>query len=176
MVTFTFFKQTKIIQVDSPDTIVTIQEIVNAVRPYEALPANIDFPKMMNGTGKDCLGALGETAPTLTLLNCWRLKFEDRSGPCFTPTFVLAGNFLAVNAFCNTPIANTAFVNTTIAQAQTATVSTEISTDMSKVRRYLTNKKLIVGTTLSIRNDGDTADDQSYTLDDSDDPKSQTPI
>ena len=88
----------------------------------------------------------------------------------------MGGNLVATNVYCDSPIAPSSFVTIVLSQALSASVSTAIEVDVAKTRRYLTNKKNIVGTTLNIRNDGDTANDQTYTLDDGDSPKSQTPV
>jgi len=169
----TFFKTTKIIE---SDTCVSAQELVCAIRPQEACLGFMDIRRIMDGTGKDCLGAVGETAITLRLLNDWRFKFADQAGPCFVTFTVSGGNFTATNCFCCNPIAPAAFVNTVISQATSAANATDIRLNMTRVKRYLTNKKNIAATTLTIRNDDDTGDDQTYTLDDGDNPKSQTPV
>ena len=52
-----------------------------------------------------------------------------------------------------------------------------IAADMTRVKRYLTNKKNITGVTLTVLCDaGACVPTQTYTLDDGDDPKSQTPV
>jgi len=173
---FTFFKNTKIIEIDSPATTATIQETYNAVRTFEDDVNNLDFQKMMDGSGKDCLG-FAETAITLRLVNCWRLKAADRCGPCCVSVTISGGNLIATNAFGDNPLAPATFVTYTIAQAVSAATSTDIMCDMTKVKRYLTNKKSISGTTLSVFCDsGMCTTEQTYTLDDSCDPKSQTPV
>ena len=170
----TFFKVTKIIQESTLG--ITTQELVNEIRPYEACVANMDVPRLMDGTGKDCVGALGETAITLRLVDGWRFKFADRAGPCFVTGTISGGNLVATNCFCCNPIAPSNFVTTILAQALSAGTATDIRTNMTRVKRYLTNKKTIVGTALTIRNDDDSGDSQNYTLDDGDNPKSQTPV
>ena len=175
MVTFTFFKSTKLIQIDSPDLIVTIQELVDAIRDFEDSLDMMDFDKIMDGTGKDDLG-FAETTMTLTLLNDWRIKFEDRAGPTRVDALINGGNLVAVNAFNNKPITGGAFVDVTIAQATSGVLVSQANCDLEKIRQYLTNKKVISGTILTVRNDDDTADAQTYNLDDGDNPKSQEPV
>lgn len=177
MATFTFYKSAKLIEIDETcGTVATIQELICAIRPQEATLCYMDIDRIMDGTGKDDLGALGQTAPTLRLLNDWRVKAADRCGPSYTTVTILGGNLVATNSFCNSPIAPASFVTTVISQALSASVSTSIELDVAKTRRYLTNKKNITGNQLIIRNDDDTADNQTYTLDDGDNPKSQTPV
>ena len=175
MASFTFFKETKLIEVDAPDLLITIQELYNAIRTFEDDLDFLDFEKIMNGAGKDDLG-FAKTAITLTLVNDWRLKFADTAGPGRVDAFVNGGNLLAINAFNNKPITGGAFVDVTIAQAVSAALTSQADTDLQKIRRYLTNKKFITGTVLTVRDDTDTADSQSYNLDDGDNPKSQTPV
>lgn len=176
MACFTYFPVTKIIQVDSPATCTTIQEMTCAFRTYESCINNMYQDVIMQGTGKDDIGALGITGITLRLINDWRTKPEDRCGPSFTTFTYKAGNLIATNAFCNNPISPASFTTVVLAQALAVSTATDIQTDMTKVKRYLTNKKSITGTTLTVRNDDDTADDQTYTLDDGDNPKAQTPV
>jgi ABC-type branched-subunit amino acid transport system substrate-binding protein len=147
-----------------------------AFRVYESTLCNMDKDVIMNGTGKDDIGALGETGITMRLINDWRTKPEDLPGPSYTTFTYKAGNLVATNAFCNNPVAPASFTTIVLAQALAVSTATDTSTDVTKIRRYLTNKKSITGTTLTVRNDTDTADDQTYTLDDGDSPKSQTPV
>ena len=116
MVTFTFFKTTKLIQIDTPDLVVDMQDIVDAIRDFEDSLPMMDFQKIMNGTGKDDLG-FAKTTLTVTLVNDWRIKFEDRAGPARVDGFINGGNLVAINSFANKPITGGAFVDVTIAQA-----------------------------------------------------------
>ena len=87
-----------------------------------------------------------------------------------------AGNLLATNSFCDNPISPASFTTVVLAQALAVSSPEDVTVDVAKIRRYLTNKKFITGNTLIVRNDQDTANEQSYTLDSGDNPKSQTPV
>jgi hypothetical protein len=125
MATLTFFKNAKIIEVDSPQTNVTVQDLVNQIRDYEDnLCCAMDILQLANATGKDCLGGCPtvQTGITLTLLNDWRVRFEDRPGPCTVQVSVSGGNLVAVNAFCNNPIAPSTFTQVTVESSVSASI------------------------------------------------------
>lgn len=152
-----------------------MQDIVDAIRDFEDSLDMMDFEKIMDGTGKDDLG-FAKTTMTVTLLNDWRIKFEDRPGPTRVDGLIRGGNLVAINSFNNKPITGGAFVDVTIAQATSGVLTSAADTDLTTIRQYLTNKKFISGTVLTVRNDCDTSDAQTYNLDDGDNPKSQTPV
>ncbi len=79
----TFNDVTKIIEIESPATEVTIQELINAVRDWEDELVNIDISKVASAAGKEPLGGGVSVGITMTLLNGWKIKFEDRAGPAY---------------------------------------------------------------------------------------------
>ena len=114
MATLTFFKSTKIIEVDAPQTEVTVQDLVNQIRDYEDNLVNMDIKRIADITGKDSLGGGNFTGITLKLLHDWRVRFEDRCGPTFEQMRVSGGNLIATNVYCNNPIATSSFTQVTV--------------------------------------------------------------
>lgn len=122
MVTFTFDKVTKTIAIASPDTLVTVQELVNAIREWEQELWNLEEDSFIVASGKEDLGGGVSVAITLELLNDWRVQFEARAGPDWEQCIVKGGNLVATNAYNNNPIKNSAYVQVTIAQSSSATL------------------------------------------------------
>jgi hypothetical protein len=114
MASLTFFKSTKIIEVDAPQTEVTVQDLTNQIRDYEDNLDNMDIKKLADITGKDDLGGGNSTGITLKLLNNWRVRFENRCGPTFEQMRVSGGNLIATNVYCNNPIATSSFTQVTV--------------------------------------------------------------
>jgi hypothetical protein len=119
---FQFDPINRIITVLAPDTEITIQELINAIRDWE--DDHLEWDKVADATGKDFLGAGLYTAITVKLLN-WRLKFQDRDQP--TACVVRGGNLLAVDAQGNYmyPIAPATNVTVAIAQSTAASLLAE---------------------------------------------------
>ena len=114
MASLTFFKSTRIIEVDAPQTEVTVQDLTNQIRDYEDNLDNMDIKKLADITGKDDLGGGNSTGITLKLLNNWRVRFENRCGPAFEQMRVAGGNLIAENDYCNNPIATSSFTQVTV--------------------------------------------------------------
>lgn len=92
MATITFNKSIKHILLSVVDVDVSVQELVNAIRDYEALLNNFDLKTMMTATGKDNIGAGVTTSITLTLLDGWKLNAQARASP--TVVTIFGGNFI----------------------------------------------------------------------------------
>jgi hypothetical protein len=122
MANFQFDPINRIITVLAPDTEITIQELINAIRDWE--DDHLEWDKVADATGKEYLGAGLYTAITVRLLN-WRLKFQDRDQ--FTLCMVRGGNLLAVDAEGNYmyPIAPAEDVTVAIAQSTAASLLAE---------------------------------------------------
>ncbi|MBI3290040.1 right-handed parallel beta-helix repeat-containing protein [Candidatus Microgenomates bacterium] len=121
-VTLTFFKFQRIIQVDSPQTSASIQDLLNEIRNYEALLINLDYGHITNAYGKQSLGGGVTVGITLELINDWRIAFEARAGPSTTLCTVSGGNLVAINQYSNNPISPTAFTQVNIAQSTSASI------------------------------------------------------
>lgn len=122
MATLTFFKYERVIQVDSPQTEVTIQDLVNQIRLYEEKPINLDYGTIANAYGKQPLGGGSYVGITLELINNWRIAFEARSGPDTILCTVSGGNLVAINDYDNNPIKPTAFTQVVISQSSSPTI------------------------------------------------------
>ncbi len=70
----------KLIRITSPQTEVTIQELVNTIRDWEDSDEGIAFGKIIDATGKDDLGGGVLTGITMTLSSQWRIKFWSGVG------------------------------------------------------------------------------------------------
>lgn len=122
MSTLTFFKTERVIQVDSPQTSVTCQDLINQIRLYEENLNNLDYPLIANAYGKQALGAGSYIGITLELVNDWRIAFEARPGPDTIACTVSGGNLVAINQYGDNPIKPTAFTQVNIAQSSSPTI------------------------------------------------------
>jgi hypothetical protein len=142
MATFQFDPINRIITVLAPDTEITVQELINAIRDWE--DDHLEWDKVAEATGKDFIGVGLYTAITVKLLN-WRLKFQDRDQP--TACLVRGGNLLAVDENGNYmyPIAPAQNVTVTISQSTAAALLIEwtqsekdqIISDVGKIKTDL---------------------------------------
>ncbi|HCR36237.1 hypothetical protein A2130_04870 [Candidatus Woesebacteria bacterium GWC2_33_12] len=122
MATLTFFKYERVIQVDGPQTSVTIQDLLNQIRLYEENLNNLDYGHIANAYGKQALGAGSYIGVTLELINDWRIAFEARSGPDTIGCTISGGNLVAINQYGNNPLKATAFTQVNIAQSSSPTI------------------------------------------------------
>lgn len=174
MVTFcddNLFVQLAVCEVD-----VTVQQLVNAIRTYEAGILFLDNAKITDATGKESIGGGASTAITLTLQNNWRIRGHCGFA-CQTNVVISQGNIAFTGCPPAPPLVAVANVTYIIGNSTAPGLSGTIAADMTKVKRYLTNKKNITGTTLTVLCDsGACVPTQTYTLDNGCDPKSQTPV
>lgn len=122
MATLTFFKSEKVIQIDSPQTTVTCQDLINQIRLYEENLNNLDYPLIANAYGKQALGGGSYIGITLELVNDWRIAFEARGGPETISCTISGGNLVAINQYGNNPLKATAFTQVNIAQSSSPTI------------------------------------------------------
>ena len=66
---------TKVVEITSPTTTVTVQELVNAIRDWEDELANMSYSRVIDAVGKADLGGSVYTAITLTLSSTWQIQF-----------------------------------------------------------------------------------------------------
>ncbi|KKP72460.1 MAG: hypothetical protein UR68_C0015G0021 [Candidatus Roizmanbacteria bacterium GW2011_GWA2_35_19] len=118
----TFLKVQRIIQVDSPQVLVEVQDLINQIRSYEEQLTNMDYGTIANAYGKQPLGGGSFIGITLELINNWRLAFEARSGSETILCTVSGGNLVAINVYDNNPIYPTAFTQVVIAQSSSPTI------------------------------------------------------
>jgi len=120
----------KIIEVPSPDAEITMQELYNACKVYEAEAPNLEEAQVCKASGKEPLGGGVLVGITLTLVNGWRLKFEDRPGPTTVVCDATGGNLVAQvegpdepSPTFQNPIAPASFVTVTKTSSSSATQS-----------------------------------------------------
>lgn len=111
-----------IITVPSPDTSVTIQELIDAIRDMEDEYIAMPYGHIADAYGKQDLGSGVKVGITLVLMSPWRVAFEARSGPDTVSCRIDGGNL--VGGLDNNPIAPTAFTQVTMANSSSATLST----------------------------------------------------
>ena len=115
----TFDKVTKIITIQSPDTEITIQNLLNSIRAWEDELTSLDIPFIASCAGKEPLGGGVSVGLTLTLLDDWQLAFEARLGPDYIQCKVSGGNIVATHV--NGSIYPTAFTQVLITASSSAT-------------------------------------------------------
>ncbi len=113
----TFNPYTKTVLIEAPQTEITVQDLQRAIREWEASSEGIDNDIICNATGKDSLGGNRYTGITLTLINNWRVKFEDRPGPETVQCKITDGNLVAINDYGNTPIMPSTYTQVMIYQS-----------------------------------------------------------
>ena len=121
MPTFSFNKITRVITISLPDTEVTIQQLLNAIRDWEDELGNMEVARVTDASGKEDLGGGLSVGITLKLLN-WKVKFADRSGPAYIDCQVSGGNLVALDANNQpmNPIQPAAYVTVIVAKAVSA--------------------------------------------------------
>jgi hypothetical protein len=117
-----FDKINKIITIEAPDTEVTIQELINAIRDYEDELENLEVESIAKASGKEDLGGGIKVGITLELINNWRVKFEDRESGDVISCKVSGGNLVATNDYNNNPICPSTNTQVTITQSSSATI------------------------------------------------------
>ena len=128
----------------------------------------------MDVSGKEDVGGGSFTGITISFQNGWQLR-GFCGFACQTNVVISQGNIAFI--CCTPPVVPVANVTYVFGASTAPGLSGTIEADMTKVRRYLTNKKAICMVTLTICCDcAGGSPDQRYTLDCGDDPKSQTPV
>lgn len=117
-----FNKTTKVITVEAPQTVLTVQDLHDDIRLFEHLNQNLEEGQIAAASGKQSLGGGVQVGITLELINNWRLSFAARPGPDTILCSVSGGNLVATNDYENNPIAPTAYTQVNIAQSSSATV------------------------------------------------------
>jgi hypothetical protein len=109
---------------------ITMQALYNACKVYEAEAPNLEESQVAKASGKEPLGGGVLVGITLTLVNGWRLKFEDRPGPTTIVADATGGNLVsqlegpnAASPTFQNPIAPATFVTVTKTSSASATQS-----------------------------------------------------
>jgi len=111
-----------IITIPSPDTSITIQELIDGIRDMEDEPIAMAYGHIADAYGKQDLGNGVKVGISLVLMSPWRVAFAARSGPDTVSCRIDGGNL--VGGLDNNPIAPTAFTQVTMANSSSATIST----------------------------------------------------
>lgn len=118
---YIFDKINKIITVEIPTVVVTIQEILNVIRDYEDELINLEEPQIVSAAGKEDLGEGVKVGITITLLNNWRIAFEERSPPNYIQCKISGGNLVAEHV--DGPIYPTAYTQIVLTASSSATIN-----------------------------------------------------
>lgn len=116
-----------VVQVDIPDTVVFVQDLINDIRDYEEELINLDHPKMINASGKQDLGGGVLVGITLEMLDNWRIQFEPRTGPLLESVSITGGNIVATNDYNDNPIKASPFTQVSVQSSSSATIIEEVS-------------------------------------------------
>lgn len=118
----------RIITVLSPDTEISVQELVDKCRDWEDDPENMVYPSLISAAGKEQLGGGTSVGITATLLNAL-LAFEARPGPTYVQCNVSGGNLVALQAdlqtYYTTPIQPTSFTQVVTTASSSATTQNQ---------------------------------------------------
>lgn len=112
---FAFHHDTAIVEILAPVLSITIQEIWDAIAFHRMQPEFIDDSEIARAEGKVPIPGIGNSLIVMTMLDGWRVQFEDRAGPTFVQAEITSG-VLVVDGGGN-PIAPGAFVSVSISQA-----------------------------------------------------------
>ncbi|MFC1654037.1 hypothetical protein ACFL1M_04285 [Patescibacteria group bacterium] len=113
---FNFF--TQLIEVQSPQTEIEVQDLINQIRVEEESDTGMVYPKIADASGKSFLGGNVYTGITLFLYPNWQVKFWQG-----TYTGVIRGGNL-VGGPSGNPVAYTPGVNIQIVQSASSTLLT----------------------------------------------------
>ncbi|MHA1155041.1 MAG: hypothetical protein ACTSQK_02945 [Candidatus Heimdallarchaeota archaeon] len=105
MASYTFYPSISgtIIEVDLPSTGCQIQELVTTIRDWEDELENMEWPKILDASGKEELGGGIQVGITTTLRDA-KLKFAARLGPSWILCDVFGGNLVATSGDISTYI------------------------------------------------------------------------
>jgi len=120
----TFFKFDRVIQVDTGQTTVTIQDLINQIRDYEDEIDFIDYGHIANATGKQDLGGGESVGITMELINNWRIQFETPGAAPTITVYIKGGNLVATNDYDDNPIKPSDYVTVIISQSSSPTIAT----------------------------------------------------
>ena len=112
----------RIITVESPSVIITMQDLYDTLRYFEIIQIDEDF--IVSGSGKETLGESKFVGLTITLNNAL-LAFEARPGPTTVLCRVTGGNMVAVDSVgdpVDTPISPTEYTQIILENSTSASL------------------------------------------------------
>jgi len=125
-----------IIEVPLPDTILTMQDLINQTRDQEdELNPGVNYSQIALATGKDDLGGGISTGITVRLLDNWRVRFAARPGPDTIQCFLSGGNL--VGGPSANPIAPSAFVQVVQQSSSAGTIATPTGSSENTNLKYM---------------------------------------
>jgi hypothetical protein len=105
----------QIINIPIQDSTLDLQFLLNSIRDAEDdISPGMSYPKIADAFGKQDLGNGVLVGITVVLLDGWRIKFADRSGPVTISCSVTGGNFVG-EAGAN-PVAPSTYTQVTTQQ------------------------------------------------------------
>lgn len=110
----------KVILIEKPVAEVTIQQLINQIREFEASEIGMVVASLANGAGKQSLGGGKAVGITLELINDWRVQFENRIIQTFC--YIRGGNLVAKNSFGDNPIKPSVNVNVVLELSTSASL------------------------------------------------------
>lgn len=113
----------RLITIEAPETEITCQELLNAIRQFEASNVGIDDPQVASAAGKEPLGGDVYVGITVTLYD-WKVLFEARPGPDWVTCSIAGGNLVSLDSDGDfqSPIEPTAYVTATLTASSSATL------------------------------------------------------
>jgi len=149
---YSFDFTNSIINITSPQTEVTCQELINEIRDEEDEILNLSFNKIADATGKQSLGGDVGVGITVELLDNWQIKFW-------------AGNYIAkisggnlVGGLGGDPIAYSAGVQVLLIQSAASTVVTTGDGPLTSTQNAQLMGTALEVTAQAIKNNTDTID------------------
>ena len=143
--TFDFYN--KIIEVPADDTSLSLQYLVDQNRDAEdeiAPTPGMVTSKIIDAFGKQNLGGGSLVGITVVMLGGWKVRFEDRTPGPTVACIISGGNFVSGDG--SNPVAASPFVQVTIAQSTSATITTpESDTSLLYLVESLTGRNRSVG-------------------------------
>jgi len=112
---FVFHHDTAIVEILAPVLSISIQEVWNAIAFHRMQPDFIDDSEIAQAEGKIPIPGIGNSLIVMTMIEGWRIQFEDRLGPLWEQAEIAAG-VIVTDTGAN-PVAPGAFVNVSISQA-----------------------------------------------------------
>lgn len=158
----TFNEIDKFIEID-PETSVTIQQLIDAIRAWEELPEAMDNPSVAACNGKQALGGAKFVGLTLELLDDWRLHFADQGAQAFV--FVTDGNLVPTYQGSQVPLAPSTNVNGVIeldTSAGLVDYSGEVGSEISRILGLTQENFRIINQVYSARGNLTSADIRLY--------------
>jgi hypothetical protein len=120
----------RVIEIQSPTTEISIQELSNLIKDWEDEPSSLTYPILIKTFGKQTLGGGISVGITAELQNA-KVSFQARPPSTEVLCTISGGNLVAVdsNGASMNPIEPTAYVQVTISQSSSATIATPPSDD-----------------------------------------------